>query len=88
MTTPAIFIIGAALCAISAAASRVLITVNLDRRGIKTSWPLMRWYFFRNLNLYREETVKSSGKVGPLFYSFIVSINAVWVLLLLSVFTR
>ena len=84
MTGSTLCIIGAALCAVSAVVASVLITADLDKRGVKTSWPLMRWYFFRNLRLYREETLKSSGKVGPLFSWFVVSINAAWILALLA----
>ncbi len=84
MTLSALCTIGAAICAVGAATTSVLITANLDRRGIKTSWPLMRWYSFRNLGLYRQETLRASRKVGPLFYGFVVSINAVWILVLLA----
>jgi hypothetical protein len=84
MTLSALCITGVALCAIWTALMSVLITADLNKRGIKTSWPLMRWYFFRNLRLYREQTLKASGRVGPLFYGFVVSINAVWILLLLA----
>jgi hypothetical protein len=84
MTASTLYLMGTALCAISSGFASVLITADLDKRGIQTSWPLMRWYFFRNLSLYREETLKASGRVGPLFYWFVVSINAAWILALLS----
>jgi hypothetical protein len=84
MTISTLCLIAIALCAISSVVASIVITADLDRRGIKTSWPLMRWYFFRNLSLYREETLKASGKVGPLFYWFVVSINAAWFLALLA----
>jgi hypothetical protein len=84
MTASTLCLIGAGLCAVTAVVASVLITADLDRRGIKTSFPLMRWYFFRNLGLYREETRKASGKVGPLFTWFVVPINAAWILALLA----
>jgi hypothetical protein len=84
MTVSTLCLAGAAIRVVSAVVAFVLITADLDKRGIKTSFPLMRWYFFRNLGLYREETLKASGKVGPLFYWFVASINAAWILALLS----
>jgi hypothetical protein len=66
----------------------MLITADLDRRGVKTSVPLLRWYFFRNLGLYREVTRRETGTVGALFYVFVVSINLAWILGFLAWVTR
>lgn len=88
MTTATLVAIGAGLCGIWAGVTIALITAHLNERGIKTSWPLMRWYVIRNVRLYREETLKANGKVGLLFYSFLISINAVWLLALLALAAR
>ena len=66
----------AVLCAVWAVTSAVLITVELDRRGIRTSFLLFRLLLFRNLSRYREITRNETGKVGPLFYSYVIAINA------------
>ncbi len=88
MTASTLFLVAAILCAICATVASVLITTDLDRRGIKTSWPLMRLYMFRNIGLYRQETLKAGGKVGPLFYAFVVPINAAWIFALLGLALR
>jgi len=66
----------AVACAIWATVAAVLIAAFLDKRGIKTPFILFRFYFFRNQRLYREITLKENEKVGPLFYHFVVPINA------------
>ena len=63
------------LCVIWAVVSVVMITAMLDRKGLKTPFPLMGFFIFRNLARYREITVKENGKTGPLFLSFIIAIN-------------
>jgi hypothetical protein len=63
-----------------AVASAVLITAALDSRGMRTPFLLMRALFFRNLVRYREITQSETGRIGPLFWSYLVSINAMWIL--------
>ena len=63
------------LCVIWAVVSIVMITAMLDRKGLKTPFPLMGFFIFRNLARYREITVKENGKTDPLFLSFIIAIN-------------
>jgi hypothetical protein len=64
------------------------ISADLDRRGIKTPFPLMRARFFRNLSEYRRITLSETGTVGPLFRSYVVSINAAWILALAALAAR
>jgi len=35
---------------------------------------------FRNLTRYKEKTISENGKVGPLFFWYVVSINAALIL--------
>jgi hypothetical protein len=84
MTVYSLLIASAALCALCALIAFVLMTIDVDKRGLKTAWPLIGIYFFRNLDFYRKDTLSASGRVGPLFYLFIVPINAAWILALLA----
>ena len=72
----------AAICAVCAVTSAMLITGALARRGIRTPFPLIGVMLFRNLGRYREETLRATGRVGPAFYCYVVSINLVWIFLL------
>lgn len=70
----------AGVCVLVAVVSAVLLTSALDRRGLKTSFLFMRTLLFRNLSRYKEIAVSENGKVGPLFYGYVVSINAALIL--------
>jgi len=70
------FIVGvAALAAIWSVVASVLIFENLRRRGEKVSFFWLRvkapWYVYQ----YKKITTAETGKVGPLFYHWIISIN-------------
>ena len=71
-----ILCIGAIVGAIWATVAAVMIASFLDKRGVKTPFILFKFYLFRNQRLYREITLKENGKIGPLFYQFVVPINA------------
>jgi hypothetical protein len=72
----------AVICGACAAASAVLIARALERRGVRTPLPFIGALIFRNLSRYRKFTLKESGKVGTLFYSYVVPINLALVLAL------
>jgi|Deesub1362A_J573_1020465.scaffolds.fasta_scaffold00637_16 hypothetical protein len=70
----------ALICAIWAIVSAVLLTRYLDQRGIKTSFPFIGALIFRNLSYYKKITLQEKGKVGPLYYSYLISINLALIL--------
>ncbi len=76
-----ILIAAAIVCAICASTSAVLLTRVLDQRGLTTPFPLMRLFFFRNVERYKEITRRETGKIGPLFYFYVIFINATLVLI-------
>ncbi len=77
MGTPQVFLVPAMACGVCAVVSAVLVTASLDRRGIKTPFPLMgALLLLRNLGRYKDITLQETGKVGPLFYAYVVPINA------------
>jgi hypothetical protein len=78
----------AAACCLWAVVASIRIVEYLDRRGIRTPWPLLRLYFFRNMSRYREITVRETGRPGRLYYSFLIPINAAWMLALAALALR
>lgn len=56
-------------------ADAILVAVWLDKRGFPINMLLFRILIIKYLNQYREETRKETGKVGPLFYSYIIAMN-------------
>ena len=82
MSIPGTLLFLAAVCVVWAVVSAVRIMAVLGRLGIKTPFPFIGLLVFRNLIRYKEITRKETGKVGPLFYSYVIPINAAWILAL------
>ena len=80
MQAHVVLLILAGLCVAWAVVSAVFITAALDRRGIRTSFVLMRFRFLGHLSQYREITRRETGRTGFWFYSYVISINAMWIL--------
>ena len=68
-----VFLILAIVCVLCGVVSSIMITSFLSKRGTKINYFLIRIYIFKYVNQYRKITEGENGKVGPLFYSFIVS---------------
>jgi len=82
MNIPTVLYYMALACVIWAVVSAVLLTAALDRRGIKTPFPFIGALIFRNIVRYREVTLKETGAVGGLFFSYVIPMNAAWILAL------
>ena len=71
-------------CAVLAAfyhvAATILIYDNLRRRGIPVNFVWLRLFALTYAGRYRRLTVEESGRTGPLFYHWVISINAALVL--------
>ena len=57
---------------------------ELNKRGVKINIVLMGFLIIRYFNQYKQITLAETGKVGPLFYPCIVSINIAFVLTVLA----
>ena len=68
-----VFLILAIVCVLCGVVSSVLIIAFLFKRGNKINYLLIRIYIYKYINQYRKITIEETGKVGSLFYSFIVS---------------
>ena len=62
----------------------------LDKRGIRINYPLLGLLMiFDYLPRYRALTLRETGRVGPLFYSYIVAMNLALIAVVLAwIFTR
>ncbi len=56
---------------------------EVSKRGVKVNFLLIRLYIFKYMHQYKELTRKETGKVGPLFFPCIASINLALVLAVL-----
>jgi len=57
----------------------------LRKRDLKVSFILLRLLAPKYASQYREITRKETGKTGPLFYHWVVSINTAWVAAILLI---
>ena len=48
----------------------------LQASGHKINWLWIRLYILKYIGQYREVTVQQTGRPGPLFYPFVISMNA------------
>lgn len=53
----------------------IMIATFLSKRGIRINYLFFKVLMFEYINKYRKITMEEKGKPGPLFYSFIASMN-------------
>ncbi len=68
--------------------STIRICEALRKRNIKVNYFLLRLYAIKYANQYRNITKEETGKVGPLFYHWIISILIVLVAALILIFGK
>jgi hypothetical protein len=83
-----IVLVVAFICVVCAVISAILLTRALDQRGLTTPFPVIGLFLFRNLGRYKEITRSETGKVGPLSFTYIISVNTAFVLVLVAVAIR
>lgn len=66
----------------------ILIYDVLRRRNVGVSFLFLRVLILKYVSQYKEITLKERGKVGPLFYHWIISINIALVSAILILLTR
>jgi len=70
------FLVGLLLvCAIWAVVASVLIAKDLEKRGIPVSFIWLRLMILKYLHQYSKITREETGRVGPLFYHYVVPLN-------------
>jgi hypothetical protein len=76
MTEPGTFFLFLAiLCGVTGVALMMAMAGALQARGHRINWVLIRFLILKHIWQYRKITVQESGRPGPLFYPFIVTMN-------------
>jgi len=57
----------------------IMIVNEVSKRGIKINFFLLRLYIIKYIHQYKQLTKKETGKVGPLYYPCIISVNLAWI---------
>ncbi|MEJ2705442.1 MAG: hypothetical protein P8Z79_23625 [Sedimentisphaerales bacterium] len=70
-----LFLVVAILSAFWGVVSSVVIASFLSKRGVKVNYIFLRVLMLKYIHQYRKMTIQESGRPGPWFYSFVVSMN-------------
>ncbi len=66
----------------------IMIVRDLSKRGVKISFFWLRIYLIKYIHQYKQLTLKETGKIGPLYYPCIISVNMALVLAILGLLLR
>lgn len=83
-----VFLVLAIVSALWGVVDFILIAVALDKRGIHVNMLLARVYFFRYLNQYKSATLRETGQVGPLYYSYTTAMALAFVCAVIGLILR
>lgn len=75
MSTTIFFAVIAGIAVIWYVVSSILIYNELKKRNVKVNFIFIRFMIISYANQYKKITMKETGKVGLLFYHWLVSIN-------------
>ena len=70
-----LFLILSIMCVLWGVVSIIVIASYLSKHGIKISILFLRALALRYLSQYHKISKRESGKTGPWFYSYIISMN-------------
>jgi hypothetical protein len=79
-----LLLILAVACAIWAVVSSLLIAADLQKRGVPVSFLWLRVMILRYLHQYAKITQEETGRVGPLFYHYVVPLNVALALVIIT----
>ncbi len=72
------------ICAIACVCLYVIFSMmivhQLSKRGVKINFFWLRLLIIKYIHQYKKMTLEETGKVGPLFYPCIISVNMALVL--------
>ena len=70
-----LFFVLALISVVSGIVSSIVITSLLSKRGIKLNYPFIKVLIIKYVHQYRKITQQETGKPGPWFYSYVISMN-------------
>jgi len=70
-----LFFVFAIISAVCGVISSIVIASLLSKRGIKINYPFIRVLIIKYVHQYRKITQQETGKPGPWFYSYVISMN-------------
>jgi hypothetical protein len=79
-----IFLISALACVCLFVIFSMMIVHQLLKRGVKINFFLIKLLIIKYIHQYKKITLEETGKVGPLFYPCVISVNMALILALVG----
>lgn len=79
-----IMLAAAVACGIVFVVLSIMISHQVAKRGVKVNILFLRFFVIKYAHQYKQFTEEETGKIGPLLYPWIVSINTALVLAIVS----
>jgi uncharacterized oligopeptide transporter (OPT) family protein len=86
MSTPLLIL--AILSALWGVVSSLVIASFLSRHGVKINYLFLKVLMLKYIHQYRKITIQESGRPGPWFYSFVISMNLALALAVIGLVLR
>jgi len=83
-----IFLVLALPLAVTGVGLMMAMTGALHARGYPINWVFIRLYVIKYIHQYRKVTIQETGRPGPLFYPFVISMNLALVFTILGLVLR
>lgn len=80
-----LFLILSVACALWGVVSMIIMASYLARHGVKISVLFLRVLALKYISQYHEISNRESGKTGPWFYSYILSMNLAFISAILGI---
>ena len=80
-----LFFVLALIGVVSGIVSSIVITSLLSKRGIKINYPFIKVLIIKYVHQYRKITQQETGKPGPWFYSYVISMNLALVFAIIGI---
>ena len=66
----------------------IMIVNEVSKRGIKINFLWLRLYIIKYIHQYKKLTLEESGRVGPLYYPCVISVNLALVLAVIGLILK
>ena len=83
-----IFLILGIVCALWGVTSSIVIVSYLSKHGVRVNFFLLRMLLPKYVGQYRTMTIEETGKPGPWYYSFVISMNTALLLAVIGLTMR
>ena len=65
-----------------------MIVHEVSKRGVKINFFWLRLYIIKYIHQYRKLTLEESGRIGPLYYPCVISVNLALILAIVGLILK